>query len=305
MLAKRLATGAIMVTVFLAVLVGDEWLAPWYPFWLVLSILSMGVTAQEVVGLLDRTSAKPSGGTVFGGVMALVAANWAPHITAVLHWGRVGSTTPFVPHPVDPALVLAWPLWTFVAIVMFAFIAQSAQFDKPGGTMATIAGTVLGVAYVGLLGSFIIQLRWLAGRYEGLLALAALVATAKGSDVGAYTMGRIAGRHKLWPRLSPNKTVEGALGGLLFGLAACVSVVGVGHNLLGVPSLNWPQAIGFGLVVSAAAQLGDLMESMIKRDCAQKDASDALPGFGGVLDVMDSLLFAGPIAYGYWITCRP
>jgi phosphatidate cytidylyltransferase len=305
MLAKRLATGAIMAAIFVAVIIADERLAPWYPFWLGLCALAMGATAHEVVGLLSRTSARPSGNTVFGGVMALVAANWAPHVAAALHWGPGDYTSPYTPHAIDPASVLAWPLWTFVAIVMFAFIAQSAQFDKPGGTMATIAGTVLGVAYVGLLGSFIIQLRWLAGRYEGLLALAALVATAKGSDVGAYTMGRIAGRHKLWPRLSPNKTVEGALGGLAFGLAACVSVVGVGHNLLGVPSLNWPQAIGFGLVVSAAAQLGDLMESMIKRDCAQKDASATLPGFGGVLDVMDSLLFAGPVAYGYWITCRP
>jgi phosphatidate cytidylyltransferase len=61
----------------------------------------------------------------------------------------------------------------------------------------------------------------------------------------------------------------------------------------------------FGGVVSIAAQLGDLMESMIKRDCAQKDASDTLPGFGGVLDVMDSLLFAGPVAYGYWVCFGP
>lgn len=305
MLSKRLVTGVAMASIFVAVIVADERLAPWYPFWLALSVLVMGVTAHETVGLLQRTSAAPSSRTVLGGVMALIAANWAPHITAQWHWGVIQPSAPFAPHAVDPALVLAWPLWTFAGILMFAFIAQSAQFDRPGGTMASIAGTVLAVAYVGLLGSFIIQLRWLAGRYEGLLALAALVATAKGTDVGAYTLGRIAGRHKLWPRLSPNKTVEGALGGLVFGLAACVGTVGIGHNLLGVPSLNWPQAIGFGLVVSASAQLGDLMESMIKRDCSQKDASATLPGFGGLLDVMDSLLFAGPVAYGYWIACRP
>ena len=81
--------------------------------------------------------------------------------------------------------------------------------------MATIAGTVLAVAYVGLLGSFIIQIRWLDGPYHGLIPLVYLIATAKGADTGAYTVGRIAGRHKLWPRLSPNKTIEGAFGGLL------------------------------------------------------------------------------------------
>ena len=103
---------------------------------------------------------------------------------------------------------------------MVTFVAQSLQFEKPGGTMATIAGTVLAVAYVGLLGSFIIQMRWLDGPYHGLIPLVYLVATAKGADTGAYTLGRLAGRHKLWPRLSPNKTIEGALGGLVFGVGA-------------------------------------------------------------------------------------
>ncbi len=88
--------------------------------------------------------------------------------------------------------------------------------------MAKIAGTVLAVAYVGLLGSFIIQLRWFEGRYQGLMAVVFLVATAKGADTGAYTLGRLAGRHKLWPRLSPKKTIEGALGGLAFGVAAAL-----------------------------------------------------------------------------------
>ena len=101
---------------------------------------------------------------------------------------------------------------------MPTFIVQSTRFEHPGGTMATIAGTVLAVAYVGLLGSFLIQFRWLEGRYRGLIPLAALVATAKGADMGAYFLGRFAGRHKLWPRLSPNKTIEGAVGGLIFGV---------------------------------------------------------------------------------------
>ena len=71
-----------------------------------------------------------------------------------------------------------------------------------------------------------------------------------------------------------------------------------------MPTLGWGAAAGFGVVVGTAAQLGDLMESMIKRDCARKDASDAVPGFGGVLDVLDSLLFAAPVAFGYWLHVR-
>ncbi len=233
-----------------------------------------------------------------------MVANWAPHVVAQL--GQ--ADWPPGARPNDPASmveVMAWPLWTFVAILMATFLSQSIQFRRSGSTMATIAGTILVVAYVGLLGGFIIQIRWFEGPYHGLIPLAALVATAKGSDTGAYTLGRIAGRTKLWPRLSPNKTIEGAVGGLIFGVAASLIVAAVARYALDAPCLGWPEAAGFGLVVAIAAQLGDLMESMIKRDCETKDASSAVPGFGGVLDVLDSLLFSAPIAYGYWIWLGP
>lgn len=304
MLAHRLVIGLLLVALFLAVLFIDEyWLAPWYPLWGLLTTGIMGWVALEMAGLLGATSARPSGNTVFGGVLAIALANWIPHVAE--HW----MTDPRMPRddmflPIAAITTLAWPMLAFVGVVMFSFVTQSIQFLRPGNTMATIAGTVLATAYVGLLGSFVIQMRWLEGPYHGLVPLAALIATAKGSDAGAYTLGRVAGRHKLWPTLSPNKTIEGAVGGLACGTAAALIVFAIARAR-GVPTLSWPAMIGFGVVVSAAAQLGDLMESMIKRDCARKDASDTLPGFGGVLDVMDSLLFAGPVAYGYWLLFAP
>jgi phosphatidate cytidylyltransferase len=188
---------------------------------------------------------------------------------------------------------------------MTSFVVQSLQFAKPGRTMAKISGTVLAVAYVGLLGSFTIQMRWYEGRHEGLMALVFLFATAKGADTGAYTLGRLAGRHKLWPQLSPKKTVEGALGGLAFGVGAALLVTAIARYQLDIPTFTWPMAVTYGLVVAAVAQLGDLMESMIKRDCDRKDASQAVPGFGGVLDVLDSILFAGPVAYAFWLSVGP
>ncbi len=301
MLGTRLVFGIAMVAAFVAVLGLDEAFAPWYPIWLATALIIMGALSVEIVGLLRQTSARPSGNTVLGGVLALVVANWVPHLLA--HLARVSSDGYESTYDAMASThALAWPLWTFTAIVMFAFVAQSAQFIQPGQTMATIAGTILAVAYVGLLGSFVIQCRWLT---DGAIPTAALVATAKGADTGAYTLGRLAGRHKLWPRLSPNKTVEGALGGLLFGVLAALAVFAAARYLLKTPTLGWLGAVGFGLVVGTAAQLGDLMESMIKRDCARKDASATLPGFGGVLDVMDSLLFAGPVAFGYWLAFGP
>lgn len=303
MLSKRLATGLVLIVVFVAVIGIDEYLAPWFPFWFCLSLIALGKAALELCDLLARTSAKPSVNTVFGGVLAIVVANWVPHILAALNPDSDGFADPGRYNPAHPTTVLAWAAWAYVAVVMFTFIAQSVQFDAPGRTMATISGTLLAVSYLGLLGSFIIQLRWLGGPSEGLLMLAALIATAKGTDIGAYTMGRLLGRRKLWPRLSPNKTVEGAIGGLVFGMTGALLVAALARRGFHIPFLSWPAMIGFGLIVATAAQLGDLMESMIKRDCATKDASDVLPGFGGVLDVLDSLLFAGPVAYAYWLFC--
>ena len=304
MLATRLVTGFTLAGITLAVLYLDEWMAPWFPLWLIVSLLATGLAALELISLLNATSAKPSGNSLFAGVIAVVLANWAPHLSSHAHQvpqliGRLDYD------PLSPIHALAWPLLAYIGVVMITFIAQSAQFEKPGGTMATIAGTVLGVTYIGLLGSFLIQMRWLDGPYHGLPPLAFLIVTAKGADTGAYTLGRIAGRHKLWPRLSPNKTIEGAIGGLLFAVGGSLLVAAIGRFLLHVTTLSWPAAVAFGLVVGTAAQLGDLMESMIKRDCARKDASDTVPGFGGVLDVLDSLLFAGPVGFAFWLVYGP
>ena len=96
-----------------------------------------------------------------------------------------------------------------------------------------------------------------------------------------------------------------SIGGLFAAVGAALIVAAVARYLLHAPALGWSQAAGFGVVVGVAAQLGDLMESMIKRDCARKDASAVVPGFGGVLDVLDSLLFAAPVAFGYWLCLGP
>jgi phosphatidate cytidylyltransferase len=304
MLGTRLVMGFAMAGAILLVLWLDERFAPWFPIWLVLATVVLWSSALELVGLLNATSTRASSNAVLGGILALQFANWAPHVAHALQTSdRLAGRLPY--DPLAPVSVLGWPLLVFVGVVMATFLAQSVQFQKPGATLTTIAGTVLALSYVGLLGTFIVQLRWFDGPYHGIPPLVFLIATAKGADTGAYTIGRIAGRRKLWPRLSPNKTVEGAVGGMFSGVAAALIVAAVARDLLKIPTLGWVTATGFGLVVGFTAQLGDLMESMIKRDCSRKDASAAVPGFGGVLDVLDSLLFAAPIAFAYWIWLGP
>lgn len=304
MLSTRLVIGSLMVGALIVVLGVDEWLAPWFPIWFLLAVVALGSAAVELVGLLGATSVRPSGTTVVAGIMALIVANWAPHLAGtLLDPPQAGGA---VAHdPLSPVNDLGWPLLTFVGVMMATFVVQSAQFEKPGHSTAAIAGTLFVVAYIGLLGSFLIQFRWFDGPYHGIVPMAFLVAAAKGTDTGAYSVGRLIGRHKLWPRLSPNKTIEGAVGGLALGIVAALLIAAVARYALRVPTLGWLEAAGFGLVVAIVAQLGDLMESMIKRDCARKDASDAVPGFGGVLDVLDSLLFAAPVAYAYWLGFGP
>jgi phosphatidate cytidylyltransferase len=303
MLGTRVVSGSILIALVLGGLCLDEWAAPWYPIWFVLSTLVLGAAAIELVGLLRATSSGPSLNSVLGGVMALVVSNWMPHVSD--HLERSGGRSAGVYEPNEPISILSWPLLTFVGVLMISFVVQSIQFQKPGRTMSTIAGTVLAVAYVGLLGSFTIQMRWFEGTLHGIVPLVLLIATAKGADTGAYILGRIAGRHKLWPQLSPNKTVEGAIGGLILATAAALAVTALARYLLGITLWPWRIALAYGIVIGTVAQLGDLMESMIKRDCDRKDASSAVPGFGGVLDVIDSLLFAGPVAYGFWLGFGP
>ena len=146
-----------------------------------------------------------------------------------------------------------------------------------------------GVLYVGLLGQYLVLLRELPnGRDWLLLAIFTTFAT----DTGAYATGRLVGRHKLAPRLSPSKTVEGALGGLLAGAAGAVAL---GELLdLGEPAAA---TLALGGAAAVAGQLGDLAESLIKRSAGVKDMSSVLPGHGGVLDRLDSLLFVVPLVY--------
>ena len=167
-------------------------------------------------------------------------------------------------------------------------------------SLGHMAITVFGIMYVGWLGSHLILLRQLPAVLNieenvgaRLVFMVALLTWA--TDTAAYLFGVSFGRHKLIPRISPNKTIEGAIGGLL-GAAV------VGWLLTrGVVSFMTPlSGIILGLVVGAMAQLGDLVESLIKRDAGIKDTAELIPGHGGVLDRFDSMLFTAPVVYYYF-----
>jgi phosphatidate cytidylyltransferase len=162
------------------------------------------------------------------------------------------------------------------------------------GVFVNWAWTIAGILYVGWLLSYLVALRLEAGRDWLYLALFATF----GSDTAAYFIGRAIGRHKLAPNISPGKTWEGAIAGL-FG-AVIISLLFTLNTPLQLP-LNYGQAILLGLLISVFGQLGDLVESLLKRNSGVKDSGSLMPGHGGLLDRMDSVVFAGVVVYLYYI----
>ncbi|HEX3870953.1 MAG TPA: CDP-archaeol synthase, partial [Pirellulales bacterium] len=164
---------------------------------------------------------------------------------------------------------------------------------QPGGVTQRIAYATLPMAYVGVLLAFVVLLR-----LRSLASLLALIVVVKLCDIGAYTVGRLVGRHKMTPVLSPGKTWEGALGGIVFGcLGAWLALVVLGPRISDMTAPSVSTWLRYGIIVSIAGILGDLAESLLKRDLGHKDSSPWMPGFGGVLDIIDSILLATPVAY--------
>ncbi|MDD3599662.1 MAG: phosphatidate cytidylyltransferase [Firmicutes bacterium] len=185
-----------------------------------------------------------------------------------------------------------------LALVLAFSLGRQVLGATPTGSMAVPALEVFGVVYCGWTLSRFCLIRGAFGEAGLGLSLLVLVLVWL-NDMGAFFTGRAFGRRKLSPRMSPNKTVEGSVGGFLWAVAGSAA-----HKMLGELTglwytLNWPQAIIFAVLIAACSQIGDLAESGMKRDAGVKDAGKMFPGHGGVLDRFDSFFFVSPIAYYY------
>jgi phosphatidate cytidylyltransferase len=166
---------------------------------------------------------------------------------------------------------------------------------SPDGLTA-IAVTLLGLMYVPWLLNFIQKINFFPG-VEGKYFLLYFILLTKFSDMGAYVVGSLIGKHKMIPRISPGKTWEGFGGAIVISTGASLAFVHCfGSHLKG---MNVNHAIILGVILSTTAVIGDLIESLFKRECGAKDSGSILPGIGGILDLLDSLLFNAPIMYLY------
>src|SRR6476619_2330144 len=193
-----------------------------------------------------------------------------------------------------------------MAVLLFflltVFTRQMFSGLRDDAPLRTMAYTIFGLLYVLWLYNFITKIVYVVprsptGAVTGQFYVLYLVAITKFSDMGAYLVGSLIGRHQMIPHISPKKTWEGLAGALFFSLLASWGMLSLmpGHLAL----LNWTHATVLGVLLGSAAVIGDLAESIVKRSTGVKDSGNFLPGIGGALDLVDSLLFTAPLLFFY------
>lgn len=201
-----------------------------------------------------------------------------------------------------PLAAYDFELAIILVFILGVFIRQMVRPRADADSLAAIAYTVLGFFYVLWLFNFITKIVYVtpatpAGDPTGHFFVLYLIAVTKFSDMGAYLTGSLIGRHKMVPHISPKKTWEGFLGALGFALFASYLMRFLMPNSLA--ALSWVDVTLLGLLLGFAAVIGDLAESILKRSTGVKDSGRFLPGIGGALDLVDSLLFTAPLLYFY------
>lgn len=207
------------------------------------------------------------------------------------YFGAAVLTVAFIfdaPSKVPDLLLLSIALF-----IIATLITQTFRFQVDFSKMLTgIGATLLGVFYVVFLGGYLISIRTGFDTFLSTKLLGFFFLIIMGADAGAYFSGKFLGKHKLAPKISPNKTVEGLIGGIAASLAFAV----LAHYWF-FPELNLKYSLPLAGVMAIISVLGDLAESAMKRGSDTKDAANILPGHGGLLDRLDSLLFNAPILY--------
>ncbi len=274
MLKDRVLSGALVGFAFIA---ATLWIPLGGALALLLAVCALAML--EFYSLLDAAEIphfKYFG--LFSG-LALILAAWYP-----------------LRHPATQICDMEWMV--ICGITIAVFLRQFPQKNNPK-PLETIAGTLMGVIYIALLLSFFAKLLLAWGDHTGRLLILYLILVVKAADMGAYFVGCSIGRHKLFPRISPAKTWEGFFGGLLSSVAVSVLFYVFARNGIGVLTLNLADALMLGVLLGAIGTVSDLTESLFKRGAGVKDSGRMILGMGGILDVIDSLLFSAPALYVY------
>ncbi len=290
MLRTRVITALILGPIVLGVaLLGEPWMS------LLLGAVAF-LALVEVIALLDAAGYQPPQVLGIGIGMALTAA-----FLVSINSGAIGGPMAGLLQALDEPGIIA------SAVIAALLLLAAAAFTRadPATGYVSWSMTTFGICYVGLLLPTIALVGHLGpvdgtatspvgvfGLRSGTAWVLMLILVVWGYDTGAYLVGRQVGRHRLLEHISPAKTIEGFVGGLVLATLAA----GLGAALVGLDP--WHPLI-IGPLVGIAAQVGDLAESMLKRAAGRKDSGGLIPGHGGILDRIDSFLFAAPVLAGY------
>ncbi len=290
MLRWRLAISALLIPLFFGLFWLDARLGPSAPILFALVVVLAFRGANELVDLLWTRSFTPNRVLVCICSVLVASASW---------FGRFG----FMPiHIPGEGNSLAQVMLAYSLSVLALFALAAYRYREPGRSMETLGAELLIVSYVGALLGVATQLRWVAGDSAGYLVIGSLVVVTKGGDVGAYFLGRMFGKRKMTPLLSPGKTWAGGGGALVGSALSSVLWFAFAPQFFdrAWASPEWYWAAIYGMILGAVGLVGDLCESLIKRDVGKKDSAVLIPGFGGLLDILDSVLYSSPVAYVLW-----
>lgn len=290
MLRWRLAVSAVLIPSFFGLFWLDARLGESAPILLLLVVVLALRGANEMVDLLWTRSFTPNRIIVSASCVLVAAAAW---------WGRFGHMPIKIPSDDN---TLAQVMLAYSLTILAMFLLATYRYREPGASMETLGAELLIVSYIGVLLGVVAQLRWVAGADAGYLVIGSLLVVTKGGDIGAYFFGTLFGKRKMVPHLSPGKTWAGGVGALVGSAISAVVWLQFATPLFNEKwaSPDWISAAVYGLILGVTGLIGDLCESLIKRDVGKKDSARLLPGFGGLLDLMDSVLYAGPVAYVLW-----
>jgi phosphatidate cytidylyltransferase len=286
---RRLITTVILWTVILAGLFSSNALISNGLFLLIILLLAIAGLA-EFYGLAEKCGLacfKYCG--LIGGVLLMAG-------TFLELTGQISAfTTGYVGVYDSPARPNDFETGFVILFVLGLCLRQLVSRGNTTG-MVAIATTLLGLMYVPWLLNFIQKINFFPG-VDGRFYTLYFILVTKFSDTGAYVVGSLIGRHKMIPRISPGKTWEGFVGAIALSTAASVAFVHFfGSKMAG---MNLRHAVILGIILSITAVIGDLIESLFKREAGVKDSGRFFPGIGGILDLLDSLLFNAPIMYLY------
>jgi len=303
-LSRRLASAAVLITSMILLLWADfsigqsESVGRSGILLAILCVIISTAAADEFYRLWKGTGCHPSWLMMVGAAVMVSMANipvlWRVY-PAACPIGRLG----WVLSGIGAAVLIAF------VYEMLTYDPQSANEEARRGDVATrIAKSALAFVYIAMLFGFVLSHRQIQdNNHLGVAAIVLVITTVKLSDSFAYFVGKSIGKRKIAPKLSPNKTVEGAFGAIVGGIAGAALIVFIVSPYLinvTVPK-PWWWFLVYGIAVTLAGMVGDLAESLLKRDAQIKDSSSWLPGLGGVLDVIDSLVFAAPVSFVIWL----